>query len=336
MSNIINQTMQTITNHTMPDKTVLCITLNPAIDMTITLDTLTLGAVNRATDAKTTPAGKGLNVAHVLSELGVNGIASGFLGCANDELFRALFASHADIKSIEGIGKMTDGFIKVVGSTRINVKLVDKGRTTDINGQGFKVADDDKTALIQKIEMLIGGVDAVLVAGSLPNGFNAEDFDELLTYLTSKHGKVAVDVSGDALKVTVKHKLWLIKPNNDELSAVFGGDMTNLDNQKNAIAQIPSIKNILVSMGDKGVHWFTDGEIYRAIPPSMTIKSTVGAGDTMVAGIIFGLLNQKTIPDILCFATALSAYAVSIVGVGVPKPLYMNKLLSQTQVDKLS
>lgn len=328
--------MNDMTNHITSDKTVLCITLNPAIDMTITLETLTLGVVNRATDTQTTPAGKGLNVAHVLSELGINGVASGFLGRANDELFRALFASHADIKSIEGIGKMTDGFIKVAGSTRINVKLVDNGRTTDINGQGFVVAQDDKTALIERIDALIDGVDAVLVAGSLPNGFNADDFDKLLSHLTHRHDKVAVDVSGEALSVTIKHKLWLIKPNNDELSAVFGGDMTDLGTQKQAISQIPSIKNILVSMGDKGVHWFVDGEIYRGTPPMMTVKSTVGAGDTMVAGMIFGLLTNKVPTDILRFATALSAHAVAIVGVGVPEPLHMNKLLSQTQVEKLS
>lgn len=321
-------------------KTVLCITLNPAIDMTITLDSLTLGAVNRATHSQTTPAGKGLNVAHVLSELGVNGIASGFLGSDNDDLFRALFASHVDFKSVEGIGKMTDGFVAVAGQTRTNVKLVDNGRTTDINGQSFHITPEDKTALFAKLDTLITGVDAVLVAGSLPTGFGGEDFDELLSFLTARHDKVAVDVSGEALTIAFRHALWLIKPNNDELSAVFGGDMTVLDNQKVAISQIPSVKNILVSMGDKGVHWFSKEGIYRATPPAMTVKSTVGAGDTMVAGMMFGLLTQheaqKSNLDVLQFATALSAYAVSIVGVGVPNPLILNALLDQTHTEQLS
>ncbi|WP_066804222.1 1-phosphofructokinase family hexose kinase [Moraxella oblonga] len=321
-------------------KAVLCITLNPAIDMTITLQSLTLGAVNRATHGQTTPAGKGLNVAHVLSELGVNGVASGFLGLDNDELFSALFASHEDFKSIEGIGKITDGFVKVAGATRTNVKLVDNGRTTDINGQGFVVTQKDKDELFAKLEMLVQGVDAVLVAGSLPNGFDGQDFDRLLHILTNKHDKVAVDVSGEALKIALTHQLWLIKPNNDELSAVFGGDMTVLDNQKVAISQIASIKNILVSMGDKGVHWFCQENLYRATPPTVSVKSTVGAGDTMVAGMMFGLLTQedeqKSNEDVLRFATALSAHAVMVVGVNVPNPLILNELLSQTQVEQLS
>lgn len=320
-------------------KSVLCITLNPAIDLTISLETLTLGAVNRATDTQITPAGKGLNVAHVLSELGVNGVASGFLGADNDEIFVALFNSHLSFKSIEGIGQMSDGFVKVAGLTRTNVKLVDNGRTTDINGQGFCVQSAHKTVLLDKINELIEHVDAVLVAGSLPSGFDTEDFDELLGHLTARHDKVAVDVSGQALKIALKHKLWLIKPNNDELSGVFGGDMTDLHNQRHAIAQIPSVQNILVSMGDKGVHWFCADGVYRAIPPVMTVKSTVGAGDTMVAGMIFGLLNDEQTtakPQILRFATALSAHAVSIIGVGVPDPLTLNQLLEKTQVDTLS
>lgn len=321
-------------------KTVLCITLNPAIDMTITLTDLTLGAVNRANSSQSTPAGKGLNVAHVLSELGINGIASGFLGAENDGLFRALFDSHADFKSTEGVGKISDGFVKVAGLTRTNVKLVDNGRTTDINGQGFVVQASDKHELFDKLKTLTEGVDAILVAGSLPTGFGVDDFDELLSYLTARHDKVAVDVSGEALKVAFKHKLWLIKPNNDELSAVFGGDMTDLATQKLAITQIPSIDNILVSMGDKGVHWFCGEQGYRATPPVMTVTSTVGAGDTMVAGMMFGLLTQeeaqKSDADVLRFATALSAHAVSIVGVGVPNPLLLTQLLNQTQVDNLS
>lgn len=321
-------------------KTVLCITLNPAIDMTITLDSLTLGAVNRATDSVLGAAGKGLNVAHVLSELGVNGIASGFLGADNDEIFNRLFAEHADFKSVEGIGRMTDGFVRVSGSTRTNIKLVDNGRTTDINGMGFTVSADDKEKLFASLANLAPQADAVLVAGSLAKGFGADDFDRLLTTLTALHDKVAVDVSGEALRVAFNHDLWLIKPNNDELSDAFGQVISTLDEQKTAISTIKGdIANILVSMGDKGVHWFKKAgettEIYQARPPTMTVKSTVGAGDTMVAGMIFGLLKTENASQILARATALSAYVVSIVGVKVPNSIELSRLIDQTQIQQL-
>lgn len=321
-------------------KTVLCITLNPAIDMTITLDVLTLGAVNRATDSVLGAAGKGLNVAHILSELGTDGIASGFLGADNDEIFNRLFAEHTDFKSVEGVGRMTDGFVRVSGSTRTNIKLVDNGRTTDINGQGFVVQEADKNTLFATLSTLVKQADAVLIAGSLARGFGADDFDRLLTALTAWHDKVAVDVSGEALQVAFNHNLWLIKPNNDELSDAFGRTITTLDEQQHAISTIKGdIANVLVSMGDKGVHWFkkTDKttEIYQAKPPTMTVKSTVGAGDTMVAGMIFGLLREESATQILTRATALSAYVVSIVGVKVPNSIELSRLMSQTQIQKL-
>ena len=133
-------------------KTVLCITLNPAIDLTITLDVLTLGAVNRASENQLGAAGKGLNAAHVLSELGINAIASGFLGDDNDEIFERLFKSHKTFIGDAGIGQLTDGFVKVTGATRTNVKIVDKqGCTTDINGQGFLIDNDAKQALFKRL-----------------------------------------------------------------------------------------------------------------------------------------------------------------------------------------
>lgn len=322
-------------------KTVLCITLNPAIDMTITLETLTLGVVNRALSSQLGAAGKGLNVAHVLSELGVDGVASGFLGLENDEIFKHLFVSHQDFKSVDGVGRMTDKFVRVAGETRTNVKLVDGGRTTDINGKGFVVSSADKQAFFAQLPALVKFADAVLVAGSLPQGFDAKDFDELLTLLTSLHDKVAVDVSGDALKVTLNHRLWLIKPNHDELSQAFGHTITTLDEQISALDTIQGdIANILVSMGEQGVHWFKkiddDRLIYKAIPPKMTVKSTVGAGDTMVAGMIFGLLKQLTDEEVLRRATALSAYAVSVIGVKVPNSIELNQLMIQTTVQIMS
>lgn len=322
-------------------KTVLCITLNPAIDMTVSLDVLTLGAVNRANHSQLGAAGKGLNVAHILSELGINGVASGFLGSDNDEIFRHLFISHADFKSVDGIGCMTDSFIKVLGSTRTNIKIVDgAGCTTDINGKGFSVSNDDKQALFDVLPSLAKNANAVLVAGSLPQGFDAADFDKLLTLLTACHDKVAVDVSGQALKVALKHSLWLIKPNNHELSEAFGYTITTLDEQIKALNSITGkIKHILVSMGEQGVHWFDNRKeptlIYKAVPPKMTVKSTVGAGDTMVAGMIFGLLKDLPAPKVLAKATALSAYVVSIVDVKVPNSIELDRLIGQTQVSQI-
>ncbi|MDO4440989.1 MAG: 1-phosphofructokinase family hexose kinase [Moraxella sp.] len=313
---------------------VLCITLNPAIDMTVAVDGLSVGSVNRATDTWSNAAGKGLNAAQILSDLGFETLSSGFLGADNAAIFDKLFAEREQLAQSKDVGSVRDAFVRVAGQTRTNIKLIDGGTTTDINGKGFVVNAADKARLIQKIADVAGECDAILVAGSLPQGFNEQDFDELLTFLTSIHDKVAVDVSGRALTIALKHRLWLIKPNNDELFEVFGEPADTLSEQAALVANL-NIDNVVVSMGEKGVHWFSKN-IYRATPPTMTVKSTVGAGDTLVAGMMAGLLQNKAPQDILARATALSAHAVSIVGFKAADTDQLAQLLPQVVVQDVS
>ncbi|MFB6349708.1 1-phosphofructokinase [Moraxella sp. ZJ142] len=314
-------------------KKVLCITLNPALDMTVMVDCLSLGNVNRATGVQIDAAGKALNAAQILSQLGVQGVASGFLGADNVGEFDKLFTkSHTNIKSSDEHlpTLLVDEFVRVAGQTRTNIKLTDNGTTTDINGKGFVVQDDDKAALMAKVLTLAAHCDAVLIAGSLPQGFDGRDFDTLLGELVKVNPKVAVDVSGDALKIAMRHSLWLIKPNNDELFEAFAKPCDTLDEQQALFATLATdIEHIVISMGDKGVHWLTANQVYRATPPAVQVKSTVGAGDTLVAGMIYGLLSEHSPREILATAVALSAHAVSIVGFDVADPVRLDALKSQ-------
>ncbi|WP_294033117.1 1-phosphofructokinase family hexose kinase [uncultured Moraxella sp.] len=316
-------------------KSVLCITLNPAIDMTISVNGLAVGEVNRATASQVDAAGKALNSAQVLADLGIETVAAGFLGADNAQVFERLFADRdAKIaKSATSAARLTDAFVRVAGETRTNVKLVDHGVTTDINGKGFVVSAADKVALLEQVTALADKVDAVLVAGSLPQGFTPMDFDQLLGALTTICPKVAVDVSGDALKIALKHPLWLIKPNNDELTEAFGVPCETLDEQRALFERLDvNIEHIVISMGAKGVHWLSGNQTYQALPPSMTVASTVGAGDTLVSGMIYGLLMAQDAKMILRQAVALSAYAVSIVGFGIPDQQTLDALQAQVQI----
>lgn len=310
---------------------VLCITLNPAIDMTMAVDDFEIGKVNRAKKTQIDAAGKGLNAAQILSDLGFDVTASGFLAKDNAFIFDRLFASR---HALQG-GQFLDAFLRVSGSNRTNIKLTDKGLTTDINGEGFFINTADKTALFDRLGNLAKNSQAVLVAGSLPQGFGADDFDRLLGLLTSVCDKVAVDVSGQALKVALKHKLWLIKPNDDELSEVFGKSAKTIQEQHALITDL-SIEHVVVSMGARGVNWFFDGKTYQAIPPKITVVSTVGAGDTLVAGMMAGLLLGENQADILARAVALSAHAVSIVGFCAADDDRLNELLPQVKICQIT
>ncbi|MBE9579190.1 1-phosphofructokinase [Moraxella sp. K1664] len=324
---------------------VLCITLNPAIDLTVSLDELKLGAVNRAVSSQMDAAGKGLNGAQILADLGVDTVATGFLGGDNDGIFNRLFGEREALNHSENLGQVVDNFVRVAGITRTNIKLTDDyygiGRTTDVNGQGFVVTETDKLHFFEQVAQLAPTCDAVLIAGSLATGFGLSDFDHLLTVLTDIHDKVAVDVSGEALKIAMRYPLWLIKPNTDELTEVFGVPVESLDEQVALFDEIHSdIEHIFVSMGERGVHWLRrhgeTRELYRAVPPTMKIKSTVGAGDTFVAGMIFGLLANDEPQTALVRATALSAHAVSIIGFKVPEQDVLNDLIEQVAVEKLA
>lgn len=323
-------------------KPVLCITLNPAIDMTISLEMLTLGAVNRATTSQMNAAGKGLNVAQVLADLGMDVYASGFLGADNTGIFERLFDERDTLAHSENIGAIHNHFIKVAGITRTNIKLADLphdgGRTTDVNGKGFMVTETDKVTFFEKIGELAKASEAVVVAGSLASGFDLMDFSHLIDTLTQAHQKVCVDVSGEALKIALTYPLWLIKPNSDELFEALGQRAETLDEQLALLREHQLIANVLISMGDKGVRWFKydSQEIYQATPPTVTIASTVGAGDTLVAGMVFGLLHQHTPLVTLTRATALSAYTVSIIGVKAPPNDTLRALMNDVTVEQFS
>ena len=173
---------------------ILSITLNPAIDLTVQLDQLKVGEVNRQLTAQSHAAGKGLNVAQVLKDLGHELIVSGFLGQEN----RQIFDHHIQQEQFD------NQFIYVAGQTRQNIKVAEaSGQMTDINGKGFFVDTSAKQQLCERLSQLILEVDVIVIAGSLPQGFSAEELSTLILWLQSAGKKVAVDTSGVALKAAI-------------------------------------------------------------------------------------------------------------------------------------
>lgn len=158
---------------------VLTITLNPAIDVTIQLNELQVGEVNRQESVEIHAAGKGLNIAQVLKDLGHEVIVSGFLGTTNKQIFDDHFKE----------AQFQPEFIYIEGETRQNIKIAEhSGRMTDLNGKGFLVSGLNKKNLFQKIEMILPQVDVVAIAGSLPQGFSVDELQQLIK-LIQQQGK---------------------------------------------------------------------------------------------------------------------------------------------------
>ncbi|KRP62437.1 1-phosphofructokinase [Pseudomonas trivialis] len=301
---------------------ILTLTLNPALDLTVRLPRLEAGEVNRSENMLTHAAGKGVNVAQVLADLGHQLSVSGFLGDANPQAFDALIAHR-------GFG---DAFVRVPGETRSNIKIAEhNGRVTDINAPGPLVSEQAQTQLLKLLAEIGPRFDAVVVAGSLPRGVSPQWFQALLEMLRAQGVKVALDTSGEALRAGLQAGPWLVKPNTEELAEALG-------NAPDAISRLHQmgVEHVVVSDGAAGVSWYSSGATLHATPPSVTVASTVGAGDSLLAGMLHGLLSGDTPEQTLGRATAIAAMAVTQVGFGIGDHAQLDILQSGVQVRALT
>ena len=304
---------------------VLAISLNPALDLSIRLDALQPGEVNRARETRMDAAGKGLNVARVLAALGHEVTLSGLLGEDNQAAFVTMLAQAG----------IADAFVRVPGATRINAKLSEAdGRVTDLNGPGLGIGLSDWQALTQRLESLFDGCDALVLTGSLPPGVSPIQQAALIEQAQRRGVPVWLDSSGPALGEAIAAAPQLVKPNADELAEWIGHALPDAASRLAAAdaALARGVGEVLLSLGADGVVWRSRGETLTAQPPKVDVVSTVCAGDTLLAGTLHGVLSGWAREDSLRYATALAAECVRHVGVGDPRASDFPLLHQQTRV----
>jgi len=307
---------------------VLTVTLNPALDLTVQLPALRLGEVNRSDNLQVHAAGKGLNVAQVLADLGHQLTVTGFLGEANAQPFEQLFAARG----------FADEFVRVAGETRSNIKLAEAdGRITDINGPGLEVGAAQREELLARLERLVPGHELVVVAGSLPRGVEVPWFVELLQRLARLGARVALDTSGAALREGLALSPWLIKPNEEELAQARGLDPADAQVLADEARRLNArIEHVVMSRGAAGVSWFAPAAAWHAQPPKVRVVSTVGAGDSLLAGMLHGLLAGWPAERTLAHATAIAAQAVGQIGFGITDRAQLAELEAAVRLQPLS
>ncbi len=307
---------------------VLTVTLNPALDLTVQLPALRLGEVNRSDNLQVHAAGKGLNVAQVLADLGHQLTVTGFLGEANAQPFEQLFAARG----------FADEFVRVAGETRSNIKLAEAdGRITDINGPGLEVGAAQREELLARLERLVPGHELVVVAGSLPRGVEVPWFVELLQRLARLGARVALDTSGAALREGLALSPWLIKPNEEELAQARDLDPADAQALADEARRLNArIEHVVMSQGAAGVSWFSPAAAWHAQPPKVRVVSTVGAGDSLLAGMLHGLLAGWPAERTLAHATAIAAQAVGQIGFGITDRAQLAELEAAVRLQPLS
>jgi 1-phosphofructokinase len=314
----------------MSERPIVTLTLNPALDLTLQLDTLTPGEVNLTSNAHLRVAGKGINVAMLLRDLGDAVCVTGLLGKANRASFDELFAQR----------EMKNRFVYTPGSTRINVKLSERGsRVTDINTPGLDIPTERLSLLREQLRLLAAETEYFVLSGSLPGGVPATLYGELTRQLQSSGSshRVLLDTSGQALKAAIESAPFLVKPNVEELSQWAGRPLTGREEQEAVICDWLSkgVEHVVLSDGPRGVRWYTRDRAIEATPPSVQVVSTVGAGDSLVAGLAHGLAAGMDMETTIARATALSALAVTQVGVGITSKAELKKIQQQVTVKPL-
>jgi 1-phosphofructokinase len=282
---------------------VVTITLNAAIDRTVVISNFTAGAVNRVESVRSNAGGKGVNVASALADNGHDVAVTGFLGRSNAGAFEELFSRK----------RISDHFVRIAGQTRIGIKISDPVRTetTDINFPGPAPSEAEVAMLLSQIAAL--DAEWFVVAGSLPPRVDPGIYREIIARIRQGGRKILLDTSGPPFPLALEAKPTAIKPNIHEFEDYVGRALPDETDVIAAAREVigRGIELVVVSMGKKGACFVTANESVMARPADIEVKSTVGAGDAMVAGVLSGLLQKLSLGECARLATAFSIDSLS-------------------------
>lgn len=271
---------------------IITITCNPAIDKTV-YESKTIFDVG----------GKGINVSKVLKQLGLQSIATGFVGKENSNIV------------IDDLNKneIENHFIEIEGKVRTNTKIITNGKLVEQNEEGPIINKEDIEKIKEYIESFNN--DIVIISGSVSNKTDKNIYKDLITILKKQNNFVILDCSGDLLKNGIEAKPNLIKPNKKEICEIF--DTNYCEDEIIEKCKCLGIDNICISLGEEGA-LFIYKDIYKAKALNANVSSTVGAGDAMVAAFAYAKDKNMSIEDSIRFAMATSAAACETEGTKPP------------------
>lgn len=266
---------------------IYTVTLNPAVDYYLSMDRFIEGELNSLKDAYILPGGKGINVSKVLKNFGVESITLGFIGGFTGEYIR---------KNIEEYGIQQD-FIKIKEDTRINIKMKTNEKESEISGKAPNISKEEYKMFLEKIKN-IKPRDILVLSGSVPKSLPKDVYVEIIRGLPTGV-RVIVDTREDSLKDVLKEGVFLVKPNNHELEEFFGEKYSTDEEIIEAGKKLMKLgsKNVLISLGKDGSILINKNGVYRGNVPKGKLISSVGAGDSMVAGVLYGVVKGEKIEN---------------------------------------
>lgn len=308
---------------------IVTVTMNPAIDKTVEIDSLLAGGLNRIRSVEYDAGGKGINVSKTIRELGGESIATGFLGGNAGKT----------IESVLNEKTIKNDFIWVEGETRTNTKVFEgNGNVTELNEPGPAIRDEQVKELMKKLEGYAGEDTLFILAGSIPNGVDKQVYAEITRLVHKKGATVLLDADGELFRNSLDAGPDIIKPNRVELEEYAGLDYRASEEELVSLAEglmEKGIGTVAVSMGKSGAMFVRRD--YKVKCPALPVKahSTVGAGDAMVAALAYAWNEKLNEEDTVRLCMATSAGAVTTIGTKPPTRELVDDLQKQVVIERI-
>lgn len=308
---------------------IITVTMNPAIDKTVDIDTFEPGGLNRIKRIELDAGGKGINVSKTIKHLGGTSIATGFIAGNAGEVIEKVLVEY---------GIQTD-FIQVSGETRTNMKVVEKnGAVTELNEPGPNVSEEDIEKLIGKLEGYASPETLIVLAGSIPHGVDKNIYRIITEKMHAKGASVLLDADGELFVNSLEAKPDIIKPNRVELEEYYHLDYRATEEQLVEMGmklQERGVGFVAISMGQMGALFLGKDQKLKCKGLSVKAHSTVGAGDAMVAALAYGWEEKLPMKEAVALGMATSAGAVTTVGTKPPAREVVDELLGQVELEEL-
>jgi 1-phosphofructokinase len=310
---------------------IVTVTLNPALDKTASVDSMRPNALNRLRDVRIDAGGKGVNVSAMVKNLGGRTLATGFAGgSTGDELLARI--------SERGIDH---DFVRIGAMTRINLKVMDgEGRLTELNEPGPVILQEEWEQLERKLIGLASGGNLFVLSGSLPGGLPADTYQRLCITLGSAGAPVFVDADGEAFRLALEAPPGYIKPNRYELLQCFGREKDKAPSESLLLELCGNlldrgVRLVALSLGAEGALFVSAEGCWRGEALPVPVRSTVGAGDSMVGALAYGLDRGLPLEECLALSMAASNGAVTTEGTRAPEAPVVEDLLKQVRLQRL-
>lgn len=307
------------------EEMIVTVTLNPAVDKVMVINDFKAGSVNRASEILVEAGGKGINVSKAISSIGGKSRAIGILAGPSGSFIE---------KSLESMNIASE-FVYVEGETRTNVKISDPiGKTvTDINEPGPVVSHDAIDELSELLFNSLSKDDVLVLTGSTPRGVEPDIYKQWIEKAKASGICCVLDADGELLKSGVEAGPYLVKPNIHELERLYGIQTNSVDEVVDLAKRLlaKGIEMVAVSRGEKGAVFVTNSWVAIVEGIKTTVKSTVGAGDAMVAALSYGIHEKLEPEEIIKLAVACGTAAVMNYG-NQPSKEDIDRLIKQINV----